>query len=90
MIYRPIVVNRGSPKDRERADLIQTVDIQQRVDVLCTEVPDTVWVVVCVECCVQHLLDVVRRPIPVSDLVQEVRRGDRLGGHCDPRDVRGE
>ena len=94
MIYRPVAVNREPPIDRERTDLIQTVDIQQRIDVLCAEVPDAVRVVVCVERCIQHLLDVVRRPVPVSDLVQEVRCGDHLrghrfrnGGHSDPRNI---
>ena len=81
MIYHPIAVNRGSSKDRERTDHIQTFDIQQRINVSCPKVPDAVQVVVCVKCGVQHPTDVVRPPsVLVSDLVQEVRCGDRLGG----------
>lgn len=36
---------------------------------------------VCVKCGVQHLADVMRRSVRVSDPVQELRCGDKLGGH---------
>ena len=64
---------------------------------MCPKVADAVQIVLCIKRGVQHLLNIARRSVPVNNLVQEDRSGDRLGcrrgwngGHYDLRDIWGE